>query len=89
MKQLLFLLFLIFYTLCVKGQDVSQELIKADKYRVERKLHKALDIITKQEEYAKKYKPDALPEIYFAYTRFYITIEDFEKAKLSAQKAEV
>lgn len=88
MKQSLFLLFLIFYTLYAKGQNISQELIKVDKYRVERQLHKALDIITEQEEYAKKYKPEALPEIYFAYTRFYITIDDFEKAKLYAQKAE-
>lgn len=66
------------------AQNITQEIHKVDKYRLDFQLNKAFGILQKLEKTA---QPTQLPEIHAAYLRYYISKDDFKKAKYHADKA--
>lgn len=81
--RILIPLILMFFV-SVSGQNITQEIYKTDKYRVDFQLDKAYEILQKLEKSASSAQ---LPEIHAAYLRYYITKDDFKKAKYHADKA--
>lgn len=86
-KYLRVILTILFFTNHIFAQNHTEELYKVDKYRVDFQMDKAIKILQTEEKKTQNNSPDNLPEIYTAYLRYYISKDDFKKAKDYADKA--